>query len=119
MYAIGQIIYGVPLCSNDFHAQHPATDENNPISEAVDNEEAGFLAYYSGSAEVSPYAFGVELGQFDECCSYVSVRNLPLQPTQEQRDQYQALYDQQPQEIKAVLDCIVQEPEVFILWSTS
>lgn len=107
MYAIAQVIYGIPLESPDLI-----------LEESLAGEEPGFLEYYSGSGD-TPAAFGVEIDSFDECCHHIFVRDLKLTPTAQQEAEYRDLWDQQPQEIQEALCKIAAEPEVFILWSTS
>lgn len=114
MYAIARIIYGVPLVSNDdTPLELPAS-----VSEAVEDEEEGFLTYYSGSSDEPPAAFGVELGEFDEACAFVKPADLPLTPTAHHVAQYEALLATQPPERKACLAAL-GAPQVLFLWSTS
>lgn len=116
MYAIGQIIYGLPLVANE--------DEDSPqerfeiLAEACQEECDGFLSYYSGASDESPAAFGVELGQFDECCAYIEAASLPLVPTPEQVAEYARLLDAQEPEVRKALENL-GAPRVFFLWSTS
>lgn len=115
MYAISQIIYGLPLVAND---GEPSPRDTAAIAQAIEDEADGFLSYYSGAGDESPAAFGVKLGEFDECCAYLNVADLPLLPTAEQKEQYNRTLEAAAADIKAALSAL-GAPRVFFLWSTS
>ena len=115
MYAIAQIIYGLPLVANDGET---SPRDTAAIAQAIEDEADGFLSYYSGAGDESPAAFGVELGEFDECCAYLNVADLPLLPTAEQKEQYNRILAASTADIKAAL-ATLGTPRVFFLWSTS
>ena len=114
MYAIAQVIYGIPLNSND----NENLDPTGVLTEAVEYEESGYLEYYNGGSDVPPRAFGVEISEFDECCHHIPLQDLRLRPTVDHLDQYQKLWNQQSPECQEALKKI-GEPQVFILWTTS
>lgn len=116
MYGIAQIIYGVPLVANE-DGDSPK-EKFDVLAEAIEDESDGFLSYYSGAADESPAAFGVELGQFDECCAYIDVSTLPLDPTPGQMAEYSQLLEAQEPEVRKALESL-GSPRVFFLWSTS
>jgi hypothetical protein len=111
-YAIGNIIYGIPLDLDE-----EDLPEDHILREAVDGEYDGFLSYYSGSGDI-PAAFGVEIDSFDECCFSIDISSLRLAPTDAQLRQYERLLEHVDQEVKAELEKF-GEPRTFILWSTS
>lgn len=79
---------------------------------------AGFLMYYSGGAEFSPTAFGIELGVIDEACSYIKINELMKSPTTEQVLEYFTLKDNLPWDMAEVITDL-GPPSVFLLWHTS
>jgi hypothetical protein len=111
-YAIGQVIYGIPL---------PYDDEelpiDHPLREAIEGEHDGFLSYYSGSGD-NPAAFGVQLDCFDEACFSIDISELRLEPTAAQQREYARLWEHVDIELQAELKKF-GNPRTFILWSTS
>lgn len=141
MYAIAEIIYGIPLCTSTKvknahgmeHLEEDATrtervelalegqdpdDENVELPLASTLGEVGFNSPYSGSSDATPASFGVILGAFDEACHHTELGDLCLQPTDEQKAAYQAAWDALPEALRADL-AVYGEPRVFFLWSTS
>ncbi len=116
MYSIANIIYGIPLNSNDSYSD---TESSEELSELAFSDEDGFLRYYSGSADVDPLAFGIRIDEFDEACHHVDLSTLKLVPTDAELLEYNRLWN--------TLDIAIQEeitenygtPRVFFLWSTS
>ena len=109
-------IHEVKLLVSENHIQPKGFDEL--VEEVIHEERDGFLSYYSGGSGASPVGFGVEIGEFDEACAYVDVNTLPLVPTEEQKSQYQALFNGlNAEETELLKSC--GEPRVFFLWSTS
>lgn len=116
MYSIVNVVYGYPLVSNDLEESSPK--ELPGVSEALAEEQPGFLAYYSGATEDTPSAFGIDLGQFDEACAYVVLSDLHTAPTDEQKAEFQELLAALDHELQATLRAM-GDPSVFLLWSTS
>lgn len=116
MYAMAHMIYGYPLVTND---QEPSPRARLPrVDDALDEEMAGFLTYYSGAADETPAAFGIRLGRFDEACAFVPIAEIPLAPTEDQRTEFQRLLEALPSDLQGDLRGL-GEPSVFLLWATS
>lgn len=114
MYAICNVTYGVPLNTNE--SNHT---QSELIAQCVSDEVPGFMGYYSGAGvDYIPSRFGIELGEFDECCHHTDISTLQLSPTAEQVAEYKRLYEALEPEVKKELE-VYGEPRVFILWSTS
>lgn len=125
MYAIANVIYGFPVeIDFDFYYEDDENyDEDSPriLEECFENEEKGFLEYYSGSSENSPKAFGITISRFDECTP-VKISNLNLVATLDIKNQYNEAYESLNEEVKNELKSFQEdfgEPQVFILWSSS
>lgn len=114
MYAIFKIIYGHPITEKEYGDED---FELNPMPHLFEDEEDGFLTYYSGAGAGIPRAFGVELGEFDEC-SFTYPDQLKLAPTAEQEEQYKDAYDALPVVAMEVIDRL-GPPRVFFLPTTS
>ena len=118
-YAIAHIVYGIPLQNADGYLKRRWSEE---LEEAIENEDEGFITPYSGSSEVTPAAFAVEIGTFDEACHHIEASTLKamLQPTfqvvDKWRDNFKALSESLRTELS---DEKYGEPRVFILWGTS
>ena len=115
MYAIANVIYGIPLMIENGD-EESMSDE---FFEALDEDEGGFMTFYSGSGDFIPRAFGVMLDQLDECCHHIFLDEVALAPTADQEAEYQALWARHSPETQAQLLAHGAEPRVFILWSTS
>jgi hypothetical protein len=117
MYAIGHIIYGLPLKAADCREADPEWSEE--LEEAMDDYEDGFHTPYSGSGE-NPAAFGVQLAMFDEACHHINLTDLVLTPTEEQKAEYARLFAGLTPDLQKELSAkSYGEPRVFILWATS
>jgi hypothetical protein len=115
MYAIAQVIYGIPLNSNNYFEDNRQSAD---LDLALENADPGFLRYYSGGADVPPSAFGIELSSFDEACHHVDLSSLVLEPTDAQHSEFAHLLEAlEPALREEVLS--YGEPRVFFLWSTS
>lgn len=118
-YAIGTIIYGVPLTEKI----HKAFEELGEF-EVADY----FEVLYSASNDYAPGYCGVKLGEFDECCDAIPFSELQTMADKvsvtvagnstdkaakvtEALDKIQAL----PKEILKICDCI----GVYMVWSSS
>ncbi len=114
MYAIANVIYGLPFPPD---LPEEVNDRLNEVSEIEAELGPCYLAYYSGSDTQQPRAFGVLLCEFDECQD-VNIADLVLVPTQNQIDKFNNEYAKLDPEFKELLKD-QGEPRVFILWSTS
>jgi hypothetical protein len=89
------------------------------VEDALLNVEDGFHTDYSGHAGIRPAAFGINLeSSMDECSHHTDLSSLRITPTDEEIAEYQRLYDELDDELKADL-AVFGEPRVFILWATS
>ena len=81
MYSITDVIYGIPL-----------TEELSLFFHEMDcePENVGFETLYTGSGDFPPGYLGVSLDGWDECSAYRKASDLKMQPTQQQKDEYQA-----------------------------
>ncbi len=116
MYAIFNVIYGVPLTKeladkiNELEA-----DENSNWNE--DNDKVcGFTMPYTGSGEFSGFC-GVELSGFDECNNY-KLSSLQTVPTKEQKEQAHKDIEQLIKDFPQFKD-LIEEPAVWLIPSTS
>lgn len=110
MYAIVNVIYGYPMTRDKLE---------EAVSEGMfEDEPDGFLSYYTGSGDVTPAAFVVDIGGFDEACDYVDPSDINLIPTEEQKAEVERLLSALDPERQALIreSC---DPFVFFLWSTS
>jgi hypothetical protein len=132
-YAIFTIYYGVPispdnrtkvafdLSRDDPDYQHITDEHDSDLDGLLEDKIEGvhgFESKYSGSAEVSPIAFGIKLGKFDECEHDIAVSTLKLEASADDKAKYQALYDGLEEEHRKVVDAF-GPPHVFFLVSTS
>ena len=88
MYSIGHVIFGIPKTQaiSEKISEWEADEECEKWYE--DNGGCcGFETMYSGSAEHEPGFCGVELETFDECCDFLRVREMKLEPTEEQKQE--------------------------------
>lgn len=111
-YAIFTVFYGVPLVINNGGGRSAS------LEEFVESEPNGVYTKYSGSADETPAAFGVPIGQFNECCHHVELRELQLVPTAKQKSEFFALFEALSPSDTAMLNEL-GEPRVFFLVSTS
>lgn len=121
MYAIFNIIYGVPLSKNYDSGDSQRTPEM--IQDLIENEERadeGFMGFYSGDSE-PPQAFGIKFSEFDECFMYMNLNELNalmvMPPDIIKR--YQDLWDEQTPEVQQAITDLGGQPRVFIMHSTS
>lgn len=84
----------------------------------MESELKGLHTHYSGGADETPAAFGVRLGEFNECCHHVEVNLLKLEATTEQMQEFQDLFKELPAEDKKLL-LDLGDPRVFFLVSSS
>jgi len=119
MYAIANIIYGIPLVKTDEESKH--SEALKDLLEESDNEAGeapSFISYYSGSAEVTPCAWGLELGYFDEGCAFVEADKLFMRPTNAQIAMVNEAFAALPEALRAEIS-EYGPIRVFALWSTS
>lgn len=109
-YAIFTVFYGLPLTSR--------TGRTTAQHKFIDREPNGLHTTYSGSATDTPAAFGINLGGFTECCHHVELEQINLLATQQQKNEYKALFEALSQRDKDVLKDL-GEPRVFFLVGTS
>ena len=119
MYAIGTVIYGIPLTPrlNAWIEEHQDFE--------FDAEGLGFTQMYTGSGDFTPGYVGVALGTIDECGDEALDDPecvLGKQPTEEQRKQVlvdvQDVRDKLPEDVRDSLEML---PPVgrYLVWSTS
>lgn len=106
-YAIGYIIYGVPL--NESISDYLYEQEK---LEDFDIEEH-FDTRYSGSGD-TPGWCGVQLDRIDECGNF-PISSVRMKPTEQEMQQAQEKIDKLPPEIKSLLDPV----DVYIVWGSS
>ena len=120
MYAIAEIVYGIPLNTNKGSEKW-----SEELELALDNEEFdGLMTFYSGG-DCPPAMFGVVLGEFDEACHHVDLDSLKLKPTTEDIMEYHRMFEALPETLQQ--EIVMKygkpkgcgEPWVFFLWSTS
>lgn len=112
-YAIANLIYGVPLHTNDGSYERPQI-----LEDALENEDYGFLAFYSSSGE-RPGAFGIKVDEFDECCHHSELHLAKFMANgHSHHTEYERLFKQLPKELQDEVRAFGQ-PRLFILWSSS
>ena len=111
-YAIFTIVYGFPLANVE--------DDNrsSELEDFVDRCPDGVETRYSGSAIQIPAAFGLVLGQFDECDHHIEISSLTLIPTSKQLATFHRLFEALPLEDQHLLNTL-GFPRTFFLVSTS
>lgn len=121
MYAIVNVMYGVPLNSNEWPSPVEwSAGFEEYIEEAQDEKDAdGFYLPYSGAGDTRPGTFGICLGEFDEACHHVDISDLKLVPTAAQLKKYKNLWDKLPKEIRSEITVKYGDPRTHLLWSTS
>lgn len=105
MYAIGNIIYGIP-----YSEEILAFFENN---ESLDPAEY-FEFVYSGSGDIPAGWCGVLLDSISEG-NNTSLKELELQPSEENVEQVKEKFNKLPHDIKKICLPI----DVYLVWSTS
>lgn len=135
MYAIGYIVYGVPLSENfcqkfkgltlvdlpEIHSEFTAKEINDnkikydTLLEVV--SEMFFETVYSGSGfmDCGPGWCGVQVGEFDEAQENILLSSLTPQITSVQKAEALAKIAKLPAAVRAILP----EPDVYIVWGTS
>jgi hypothetical protein len=115
MYEIFDIVWGIPYTEEIEEAfakmEGCTVEELDPYNL---EEEYGFELLYSGHADFTPGFMGESLdaGAYWE----MNVQKIKtLQPTNEQRDKVQKMFDALPEEIKVVASPI----DFYTIWSTS
>lgn len=111
-YAICNVIYGIPLYSENNQ------ERSDIIEEVINNESNGFNRLYSGGSDVDPAYFGITIDEFDECNHHIDLQDINLNPTEENISQVTKLYESLDPLIKNELN-LYGEPRVFFLWSSS
>ena len=111
-YAIFTVFYGLPLANNNGESR------SDSLEEFVESEPHGVYTKYSGGADETPAAFGVPLGNFNECCHHIELSKLQLVPTAKQKSEFRSLFEALSAEEKTLLNQL-GEPRVFFLVSTS
>jgi hypothetical protein len=115
-YAIASVYYGLPLKAGNSYSESGRSER---IKDALENREDGFHTDYSGHASIRPGAFGIDLeSSMDECSHHTDLSSLRITPSDEEIAEYQRLYDDLDDELKADL-AVFGEPRVFILWASS
>lgn len=125
MYNIAQVIYGVPLVTNDDPPRY--SEELQSLIVGLDSgaQQDGWLSYYSGDASQSPLAFGFEVGEFDVVPNFIEGNTIakifsPPQSVEEDRyARYTDLLEALPESLREEVIGIGGEPRTFILWCTS
>lgn len=113
MYAIANIIYGIPLISND-----PDFSRSDDLQEFIDEEGDGVQSLYSGAGGEQPAAFGVLIGEFDEACAFVEQSVYSASPSAEHVAEFNRLWANLSEEDRALMEPY-GAPRTFLLWSTS
>jgi len=109
MYAIGHVIYGIPL-----------TKEIEKVCEKtlgveVGEEDGGFFTtHYSGHVAPDAGFCGVELAAFDECSNF-PLSKIAKKPTAAQKMEAKAKIAALPPEIKKIMP----KTDTWVVWSTS
>lgn len=113
MYAIGDIVYGVPW-NNKLNALWNEIEENDPAWSKDEYEMFGFTTVYSGSSLEHVAYLGEVIDGMDVCAN-TRVADLKLVPTDEQKQKVtKTLAKLHPRVRK-----LCGEPEVWIIWGTS
>ena len=112
-YAIANLIYGVPLHTNDSVYERPEI-----LSEAIENELEGFITDYSSSGD-TPGAFGIKVDEVNECNHHSELHLAKFMANGHQHHvEYERLIKQLPKEVQSELK-VFGQPRLFILWSSS
>lgn len=113
-YAIGTIVYGVPLTEKVHEAFNELMEEEDLDIDVGDY----FDTLYTASGPHVPGYCGVELGEFDECCDAIPFHDLQAMAAKATPDKiaqaiekFQAL----PEKIQKACDTI----GVYVVWSSS
>jgi hypothetical protein len=114
-YAIGNIIFGVPIpFGSDLVkalAKEPCPGDDDTCMNIMDNNEsAGFFRCYEGT---NPAWFGVNLGEIDET-EDVDLNSLPRVT-----DAVRATYTERLSKLPDHLRTLFPEPRWMIVWSSS
>lgn len=117
MYAIVDVIYGIPLTKEINNLINKW--ETDPNCDKWEEDEVGrmcgFEIIYSGNRNEPPGFCGVRLDQFDESDGYNSLINLKLEPTNDQKTETLELINNLDREIKDIIPPL----GVYLIWSTS
>lgn len=117
-YAIVNVMYGVPLSHNQYPEERSELIQVAIEEADTDKDEAGFHRFYSGGSDVTPAAFGIILGKFDEATHHTEMSEVLKEPTQEQLLKFQEALEALGPELYVSLS-EYGKPRVFLLWSTS
>jgi len=112
-YACADILYGIRATKELTRAMESWTDTQSDYEDGWCWEDLGFEERYSGNGESTP-TLGVELASMDECDD-VRVSTLTLEPTPEQVEQVRKMIADLPEPLQAA----AEEPDVWIIWSSS
>jgi hypothetical protein len=125
MYAIGHIIYGVPLTEkiskkiNKWENQEPEDDEPEGVESPWfedDDGVCGFTTMYSGSGDYTPGYCGVELLEFDECEElFLGDETFQMKPTSKQKASALKRIEKLHPDLKKLLPKV----GLYIVWSSS
>ncbi len=118
MYAIFNVIYGVPLTEKVYKKICELEADETSNWNEDDNKTCGFNTYYSGSSDVTPGFCGVELSDFDEGSDGIKLSSLDLVPTEEQKEQAHKDIEQLIKDFPQFKD-LIEEPAVWLIPSTS
>jgi hypothetical protein len=128
MYAICDIIYGVPFSEdleNELDSLVPNSPEMKELFEEWDLHEHSLYEFaceewgvetYSGHAGPNPGWFGVSIDQTDESAPATRLSTLHLSPTPGQKEKVNALFNSMP---KQIADILRARCDVYLVWSTS
>lgn len=114
-YAIMTPVYGIPLRKNS----GKSIELSEKLRELLygDNEEKGFLCFYSDGQP--PIAFGVIVGKdLDECCNHIEVSSFVMVAPEEKVQKFNQLYENIDKDLQEEIKQFGQ-PRVFYLMSTS
>lgn len=117
MYAIANVIYGIPLTDKiyDFIHSEENVDAEELTDYGPDEEELGFTTPYHGGSNRTVGWLGVSLTEFDECSDFPLSDITNVKPTEEQIAEVKDKISKLPKEI---LD-IALPTDIYVVWSTS
>ncbi|MAG26508.1 hypothetical protein CMI47_13255 [Candidatus Pacearchaeota archaeon] len=113
MYIIGNIIYGIPLLEDDCNRMHELEIWDEDIL------EAGWKILYHGAWPNTVAYLGVKIDEFSECNDHFKISDLDITPTDNEKTEAHI-------KIKGAFDILpvgftskLQNPDIWIVWSTS
>lgn len=116
MYAMVDVIYGIPLNKNN----GISIQRSDELEEAIEAEVLGMICPYSGAdIEYSPTAFGISIGGFDEGEHHTEVSSIRMIPTENEINDFNVMFSALDPAVQGEIKETYGEPRVFFLWSTS